>query len=146
MMLRFLLRLVVLAIVLGVVAAFFFGYRWDGTRAADGESATGATGSIIDADRAKRAGAEIADRVAAGAAAGATRAEKALAETRLTAKIKSKMALDDTIDSSRIEVDTTGTVVTVVGSVATKAQRERVLQLARETAGVTSVVDQVKVR
>ena len=71
---------------------------------------------------------------------------KALAETRLTAKIKSKMALDDTIDSSGIDVDTTGTVVTVRGSVATKAQRERVLQLARETAGVTSVLDQVKVK
>jgi hyperosmotically inducible protein len=128
--------------VLGVVAAFFFGYRWGGTRAADSEPTAGTTGSIIDADRAKRAGAEIADKVAAGA----TRAEKALAETRLTAKIKSKMALDDTIDASGIAVDTVGTVVTVRGSVGTKAQHQRVLQLARETAGVTSVVDRVTVK
>jgi osmotically-inducible protein OsmY len=74
------------------------------------------------------------------------RAGKALAEARLTTKIKSKIALDDTIESSGIDVDTIGTVVTVTGSVATKAQHQRVVQLARETAGVTSVVDHVQVK
>jgi len=141
-MLRFVLRLVVLAIVLGVVAAFFFGYRWGGTGVTRRGPTVGTSGSTIDSESARRAGAEIADKVAEGA----DRAGKALSEARLTAKIKSKMTLDDTIDSGSIEVDTRGTVVTVRGSVGTKAQHQRVLQLARETAGVTSVVDRVEVK
>jgi len=42
-------------------------------------------------------------------------------------------------------VDTNGSVVTVRGVVDTPAQRERALQLARDTDGVTSVVDRVAV-
>ena len=56
------------------------------------------------------------------------------------------MTLDDTIDASDVDVDTSGTVVTLKGSVATRKELQRVLQLARETAGVTSVVDQLSVR
>ena len=55
------------------------------------------------------------------------------------------MALDDTIEAVRIDVDTVGTTVTVTGIVETPAQKERVLQLAKETAGVTEVVDRVKI-
>jgi osmotically-inducible protein OsmY len=55
------------------------------------------------------------------------------------------MALDDSIEVRRLNVDTNGTVVTVRGSVDTRAQRERALQLARETDGVTSVVDRIDV-
>ena len=52
------------------------------------------------------------------------------------------MALDDTIDAVGVNVDTAGTVVTLRGTVANrKTQHQRVVQLARETAGVTSVVD-----
>ena len=54
------------------------------------------------------------------------------------------MALDDTIEASRVNVDTDGTVVTLRGTVVTSTQHQRVLQLARETAGVTSVVDRVE--
>jgi osmotically-inducible protein OsmY len=99
----------------------------------------GTTGSRID--DARQAGVEIAGRVADGA----TKAEAVLAEARLTTKIKSKIALDDTLDGSRVTVDTAGTVVTIKGSVASSAQRTRALQLARETDGVTSVVDRLEV-
>jgi osmotically-inducible protein OsmY len=43
-------------------------------------------------------------------------------------------------------VDTVGATVTLSGVVATEAQRQRALQLARETDGVKQVVDQLQVR
>ena len=140
-MMRMLLRLVVLVVVLGAIAVFALGYRWGDTRA-DGPGPVEVGGNTIDAEGARRAGAEIASKVAEGA----SRAGKALEESKLTAKIKSKMALDDTIDASDVNVDTVGTVVTLRGSVANRKTHQRVLQLARETADVTSVVDKLNVR
>jgi osmotically-inducible protein OsmY len=136
-----LLRLVVLVVVLGAIAVFALGYRWGDTRA-DGPEPVEVGGSTIDAEGARRAGAEIASKVAEGA----SRAGKKFEESKLTAKIKSKMALDDTIDASDVNVDTVGTVVTLRGSVANRKTHQRVLQLARETADVTSVVDKLNVR
>jgi len=138
---RFLLRLVVLVILIGVAGAYFFGYRWSDVRDVEIEAPVATSGSTINTESARRAGAQIAEKVAEGA----NQAEKALSEASLTAKIKSKMALDDTIDASRVNVDTTGTIVTLRGSVPTETQHKRVVQLARETAGVTSVVDRVEV-
>jgi osmotically-inducible protein OsmY len=51
------------------------------------------------------------------------------------------MALDDTVPARTINVSTRDHVVTVSGHVRTEAERTRALQLARETAGVTRVVD-----
>jgi osmotically-inducible protein OsmY len=56
------------------------------------------------------------------------------------------MALDDTVKALDIDVDTNGTTVTVSGVVGSEAQRQKALQLARETEGVTQVVDQLRVR
>jgi osmotically-inducible protein OsmY len=55
------------------------------------------------------------------------------------------MALDDSVKALDIDVDTVGATVTLSGVVATDAQRQRALQLARETDGVKQVVDQLKV-
>ncbi len=140
-MLRLLFRLVVLAVVVGIVALFYFTYSGSDT-GSGAEGTVGTTGLPVHVDSAKRAGEEAKERFVQGAEL----AEKALSEAALTTKIRSKMALDDTIDASQINVDTSGTVVIVTGTVTTKAQRERILQLARETAGVTSVVDRVQVK
>jgi hyperosmotically inducible protein len=64
----------------------------------------------------------------------------------LTAKIKSKMALDDGVRSRAIEVSTTDGVVTLTGTVASAAERERAVRLARETNGIKQVVDHLSVR
>ena len=144
-MLRLVFRLVLLMVVVGVVAVFAFGYRWVSSPPAAVEP-IGTSGETANetgnTERAREAGAEIAEKVVEGA----SRAGKALEEGRLTAKITSKMALDDTIDASDVNVDTVGTVVTLRGTVANRKQHQRVLQLARETAGVTSLVDQLSVR
>ena len=67
-------------------------------------------------------------------------------DAALTAKIKSKMALDDTISARYIDVDTRDSVVTLSGTVESESQRQRALQLARETEGVVSVVDHLRMR
>ena len=66
-----------------------------------------------------------------------------LGEAALTSKIKAKMALDDTIKARQIDVTTHATTVTLSGKVSTAAERERALALARETSGVTQVVDRL---
>ena len=95
----------------------------------------------VDREGIREAGSSVATTIGNQA----ERAGEALGEARLTAKIRAKMALDDTIEARRLNVDTAGTVVTVRGSVASASQRQRVLQLARETEGVTSVVDRIVV-
>lgn len=142
-MFRTLLRLLVIAVILIVVAAFFFGYRWGGTREAviEQPAAPPVADGTVDRDRAREVGGEIADTVASVA----NRSERVLSQASLTAKIKSKMALDDTLDGSRISVDTNGTQVTLDGTVTSDAQRQRALQLARETDGVSAVVDRLAI-
>jgi hypothetical protein len=144
-MLRTLFRLVLLVVVVVAIGAFFFGYRWGGASDRDDidrPAATTGTLPTIDRDRARQTGAELGEHIAVGA----ERAERAVSEVSLTAKIKSKMALDDTLKARAIDVDTEGSAVTLRGTVDTEAQRRRAIQLARETAGVTSVADRLEVR
>ena len=96
----------------------------------------------IDTSRARETGAKIGEKVAAGA----NQAEHALENAALTAKIKSKMALDDSVKALDINVDTANNVVTLTGTVHSEAERTRAVQLARETAGVTSVNDRLTIR
>jgi osmotically-inducible protein OsmY len=136
-MFRALLRLVVVLVVLVAAAAFFLGY-WGSNRlhpAAHGT--TVGTGGHVDAEHAREVGAQVGERTAEAA----NQAGELLADGALTAKIKSKMALDDTVPARTINVSTRDHVVTVSGHVRTEAERTRALQLARETAGVTRVVD-----
>jgi hyperosmotically inducible protein len=139
-MFRLLFRLIVLVVVVGIVAVFAMGYRWSARHEETPPVAT--SGHSIDAASARRAGADLVEKVSEGA----TKAGKALEESKLTAKIKSKMTLDDTIDGSDVSVTTEGTVVTLRGTVVNPKQHQRVVQLARETAGVTNVVDHLSVR
>jgi osmotically-inducible protein OsmY len=73
----------------------------------------------------------------------ATKAERTVSETALSARIKAKMALDDDVKAGAIDVSTHGTTVTLSGTVASKAERARAVELARGTAGVTRVVDEL---
>ncbi len=141
-MLRFVFRLAVIGLILGG-AAYALGYRWNGASelvADAGGSAAGALAGRVSSEKIRQTGSEIAGAIKGGAG----RAEDVLTEAGFTAKIKSKIALDDTLDGTRLDVDTEGTVVTVRGGVETVAQRDRALQLARETRGVTSVVDEIE--
>lgn len=143
-MFRTLLRLVVIVVVLIAIAVFFFGYRLsdDGQITRGGAVGTAGRTPTVDTSKARDTGAAIGERVAQGA----SDAQQALANGALTAKIKSKIALDDTIKDARIDVDTAAGLVTMTGTVASESQRQRALQLARETDGVRSVTDKLTVR
>jgi len=138
-MFKALFRLLVLLIVLVAVGGFFLG--WWGAGAPlpgrDGVATTGQTG----AERAKRAGQDISQKTAEAAKT----AQEALSDGALTAKIKAKMALDDTVKALDLNIDTADGVVTVTGKVRSSAERERALALARETNGVRQVVDRITI-
>jgi hyperosmotically inducible periplasmic protein len=68
-----------------------------------------------------------------------------LSDTELTAKIKSKMALDDSVRARRIDVSTTDGVVTLAGTVGSAAEHDQAVRLARNTKGIKEVVDHLKV-
>lgn len=148
-MIRSLLRAVILIVVLVAAAAFLLGW-WGGTGgpADEPRDAVGTTGADSRPDgarvrdRAREVGAEIGEKTATAA----DQAQRALAAGSLTAKIKAKMALDDSVKALALDVDTSGSVVTVSGTVESEAQRQRALQLARETNGVTQVVDRIQIR
>jgi hyperosmotically inducible protein len=66
-------------------------------------------------------------------------------DTGITSAVKSKMAADDTVKASEINVDTHNHVVTLNGTVGSKAERERAVMIARNTKGVNSVIDDLRV-
>jgi hyperosmotically inducible protein len=88
---------------------------------------------------------QSADELKDRASRAAQRVDEGLADTALTTKIKAKIALDDTLKNSDISVHTRDSIVTLSGDVRSSAAKARAAQLAHETAGVKSVVDQLKV-
>jgi len=67
-------------------------------------------------------------------------------DAALTAAVKTKLAADDTVKASNINVSTDGHVVTLTGVVGTKAEKDRAVSVARATSGVTSVVDKLTIK
>jgi osmotically-inducible protein OsmY len=95
---------------------------------------------------ARETSAEVRERASAGVHTAKSRAEEAVTAAALTSKIKAKMALDDGVKASDIDVDTEGSVVTLTGDVGSADERRRAVRIATETAGVTKVVNHLRVR
>ena len=133
------LRLTLVAVVLVAAVFFILGY-WSngGLRSSVGTFQPPA----IDTAAARRQGAELGEKAAVVAA----RAEEVMEEGSLTAKIKAKMVLDDVVRARAIDVTTEGTTVTLSGTVHSEKERERAVQLAAETEGITRVIDQLRVK
>ena len=79
-----------------------------------------------------------------GAQAGNALAEGA-AELTITAKVKTALAGDDQLSALSINVDTTGSVVTLTGPAPTQAAFDRATDLAKAVDGVTEVRNQLVV-
>ena len=94
----------------------------------------GTSGTV---DKARERGAERGEK----AAVAGEKIRDAAHDAAITSKIKAKMALDDTVKARAIDVSTDGSTVTVSGTVRSRAEHDRAVALARETAGVTAVVD-----
>jgi osmotically-inducible protein OsmY len=139
LMFRLFRRLVVLAVV-GAAGVAAYNY------AAEHGWARRSRAAAYQATRATEQTARLADRAADKASAAATKIGARLDDSSLTAKIKSKMALDDHVNARAIDVDTLRSEVTLTGTVASADERQRALRLARDTEGVTRVVDRLVVR
>jgi hyperosmotically inducible protein len=141
-MIRSLLKLMILVVVLVAAGAFFLGY-WGNSRLhpADRTGTTVGTSGRIDTERAREAAATVGEKTAEAA----NKAGAMISESALTAKIKSKMALDDSVRARSIDVTTVGHVVTLSGIVRSMPEHDRAIQLARETDGVTRVIDKLSV-
>jgi osmotically-inducible protein OsmY len=141
-MVRAFVRLVILLIVLVAAGAFLLGW-WGNRQVGRGPAPRDTVGTTgVDTDRAREVGAKVGERTAAAA----NEAKQALTDGQVTAKIKAKLALDDSVKAMSVDIDTNGTTVTVTGTVDSQAQRDRILRLARETQGVKEVVDRITVR
>jgi osmotically-inducible protein OsmY len=79
------------------------------------------------------------------AKSGMRRTGEAVTDAWITTKVKWFYLGDDLLKASSISVDTKDRVVTLNGTVKTEAGRTRALDLARDTDGVTRVVDNLKI-
>jgi osmotically-inducible protein OsmY len=68
-----------------------------------------------------------------------------IGEAAITSAVKSKFLADTAVSGLKIDVDTKGGIVTLNGMVATKAEADRAVALARETDGVTRVVNNLRI-
>jgi hyperosmotically inducible protein len=134
------LRLLLVTIVVVVAVLWLSGFL--GLTGRNPLSFPGRADTSEAVARARQGGAELGERAAIATA----EVKETLGEAGLTAKIKAKMALDDLVKARTINVTTSGATVTLTGSVESKAERDRAVSLARETEGVTRVVDQLQMR
>ena len=66
-------------------------------------------------------------------------------DATLTASVTTKLAADEMVKASALHVSTTDHVVTLSGAVPSKAAKDRAIEIAKATTGVTSVVDKLTV-
>ncbi len=137
-----LIRTVLLLAIGAIVGVFAYNY-WSGHgwTLRPVSTSTGDDLAVV-----RQRGAELSREATRKASESATKLEGAMSEGAITAKIKSKMALDDYVNANAIAVDTSGSLVTLTGFVASSDERERAVRLARETKGVTQVIDKLEVR
>ena len=136
--------LLTLLILVGAFVAYSYWSSNPNWRSPFSDRSTNSVGTsgTIDTQKAREKGAELGEK----AAAAANKVGETVNEAAITTKIKAKMALDDTVKARTIGVSTTGTAVTLSGTVRTPAEHARALALARETDGVTKVIDRIVVQ
>lgn len=62
-----------------------------------------------------------------------------------SSKVKANLTADETVKAARIDVGVQKNVVTLSGAVDTSAVKERAIEVARKTDGVSGVVDQLTI-
>jgi osmotically-inducible protein OsmY len=104
------------------------------------------------AEQARKAGEETSaaleragEQVKEGAAELGERAQPLLEEAAVTARVKAKLAADPEVSAYAIDVDTVGQVVTLSGRVESEAESAEAEKLARNTEGVSQVVNRLTV-
>jgi osmotically-inducible protein OsmY len=128
-------------VLLALLGFMLLGYWAGSTTSGDRPTASPVGTSGIDTEKVRDGAAQVGEK----AAVAAETVRETVSEAGLTAKIKAKMALDDHVKALAIDVTTVDTTVTLSGRVASAAERDRAMLLARETEGVTRVVDNLQI-
>src|SRR5881275_1290167 len=130
---RSIARAVLLSVLIILIAFVAFSYlsgtaywRYPRANPSSGSVGTTGTGSV---EKARQAGAAVGEKVGVAAA----KVGQAVDDATLTTTIKAR-AIDSTTNES---------VVTLTGTVGSQAEHDRAVALARETEGVTKVVDRL---
>jgi osmotically-inducible protein OsmY len=66
-------------------------------------------------------------------------------DATMTASVKMALAGSKGVKATDLDVDTRNSVVTLTGQVATQAEKQQALRIAKDTEGVRNVVDQIQV-
>jgi hyperosmotically inducible periplasmic protein len=74
-----------------------------------------------------------------------TRTAAVMTDAAVTSAVKTKLLADTAVAGLKIDVDTKDGMVTLNGMVPTKAEADRAIALARETSGVKSVADNLRI-
>jgi hyperosmotically inducible periplasmic protein len=100
----------------------------------------------------KRGVEKAAEKTAEGVGTAAGETKKAAKKTGevvsdswITTKVKAKFVGEDALKHSHISVSTTDNVVTLTGTVASEAGRERAIAIVKATDGVKDVVDKLTI-
>lgn len=71
---------------------------------------------------------------------------QAVDDTTITARVKARMAQDQSVSASRIEVETLNGTVQLAGFATSQAEKERAAAIAREVPNVREVRNNIIVR
>jgi osmotically-inducible protein OsmY len=110
-------------------------------------------------DKTEKAAEKVAEKTADAARATGTAGKKAGEKTKdaakdvganindawITTKVKTDFVNEDLLKGSSINVDSNNHVVTLKGTVASEAGRDRAVQVAKTTKGVSRVIDELRI-
>jgi hyperosmotically inducible protein len=96
-------------------------------------------------DSAKEKADDKVDAAQKTAGDAAERTGEVMSDAAITTAVKTKLVADTTTPGLKIDVDTSNGVVTLNGTVPNAAEKRRAIELARETSGVKSVKDNLKI-
>jgi osmotically-inducible protein OsmY len=96
-------------------------------------------------DRNSRSAPDHVDQVKAQAKSAADRVGKEISDTWITSKVQAMYFLDRDVKGMNIDVTTKAGIVTLTGTVATEATRQKAVADARSIEGVSQVIDKLRV-
>jgi len=73
------------------------------------------------------------------------RGETVVADAAITTAVKAKFLADTTVSGLKINVDTSDGIVTLTGNVGSRAEADSAVMMARNTEGVSRVVNNLRV-
>jgi len=110
------------------------------------------TGIDTFGDRAKEAGHDAADYTRDAGHQAVEKTEDALhnagtaiEDAALTTAVKTKFLADSAVKGTKIDVDTSDGIVTLSGTVGSRAEADRAVKIAQQTDGVKKVVNKLRV-